>query len=132
MILEAYAGAGASFVETVACLGLEAWPGPAPDERTVQDLTCHANRGWEKVEAYLNRPCEAAERRRPVEYCIRAAATTGHPAMAIARDREAGQALGPNPGAAVRDTAEGVLARVGREAEDDPLVTPVEGMSVID
>ena len=116
MIREAYTDAAAFFVETVAGIGREAWSRPALGEWTVRDLAGHTNRAFVTVEAYLDKPCQAAEMTRPVEYYLRAAATLGDPAMVTARGREAGQALGPDPGAAVRATAERVLARVGREA----------------
>ena len=132
MIREAYADAAAFFVETVAGVGREAWSGPALGEWTVRDLAGHANRAFVTVEAYLDKPCEVAEMARPVEYYLRAAATLGDPAMVTARGREAGQALGPDPSAAVRATAERVLARVGREADDALLATPVGGMRLID
>lgn len=132
MIRQAYADAAAFFVETVAGIGREAWARPALGEWTVRDLAGHTNRAFVTVEAYLDKPCQAAEMARPVEYYLRAAATLGDPAMVTARSREAGQALGPDPGAAVRATAERVLARVGREADDALLATPVGGMRLID
>ena len=132
MIREAYTDAAAFFVEAVAGIGQEAWSGPALGEWTVRDLTGHTNRAFLTVEAYLDKPCEAAEMARPLEYYIRAAATLGDPAMVTARGREAGQALGLDPSAAVRTTAERVLARVGREPDDALLATPVGGIRLID
>ena len=132
MIREAYTDAAAFFIETVSGIGGEAWSGPALGEWTVRDLAGHTNRAFVTVEAYLDRPCEAVELARPLEYYLRAAATLGDPAMVTARGREAGQALGPDPSAAVRGTAQRVLARVDREADDALLATPVGGMRLID
>ena len=84
------------------------------------------------VEDYLDKPCEAAEMARPVEHYLGVAATLGHPAMMTAQCRKAGQPPGLEPGAPVRATAERVLARVGQEADDALLATPVGGMRLID
>ena len=132
MIREAYADAATFFADTVGHIDREAWPQPALGEWTVRDLVGHANRALVTVETYLDKPAEAAEIMRPVEYYIRAAVSLGDPAMVAARGREAGEALGANPSAAVRATAQRVLARVAREADDALLTTPVGGIRLID
>ena len=132
MIREAYADAATFFVETVAHIDSEAWSQPALGEWTVRDLVGHTNRAFVTVEIYLDKPAEAAEMTRPVDYYIRAAASLGDPAMVTARGREAGEALGADPSAAVQATARRVLARVAREADDALLATPVGGIRLID
>ena len=132
MIREAYADAAAFFVETVAHISDEAWSQPALGEWTVRDLVGHTNRAFVTVDTYLDKPAEAAEIMRPVDYYLRAAAALGDPAMVTARGQEAGEALGADPGAAVQATAQRVLARVAREADDALLATPVGGIRLID
>ena len=132
MIREAYADAAAFFVETVTHIDDEAWSQPALGEWTVRDLVGHTNRAFVTVEAYLDKPAEAAEMTRPVEYYIRAAASLGDPAVVAARGREAGKALGANPSATVQAIAHRVLARADREADDALLTTPVGGIRLID
>ena len=132
MIREAYTDAAAFFVETVAQIKDEAWSQPALREWTVRDLVGHTNRAFVTVEAYLDKPAEAADITRPVDYYLRAAASLGDPAVVAARGREAGEALGANPSATVQAIAHRVLARVGREADDALLTTPVGGIRLID
>ena len=132
MIREAYADAAAFFVDTVPQIDREAWSQPALGEWTVRDLVGHTNRAFVTVEAYLDKPAEAAEMTRPVEYYIRAAASLGDSTMVAARGREAGEALGANPSATVQAIAHRVLARLDREADDALLTTPMGGIRLID
>ena len=132
MIRQAYADAAAFFVDTAARIDREAWSRPALGEWTVRALVGHTNRAFVTVETYLDNPAEAAEMTRPVDYYFRAAASLGDPAVVAARGREAGEALGANPSAAVQATAQRVLARVAREADDALLTTPVGGIRLID
>ena len=69
---------------------------------------------------------------RPVDYFLRAMASIGDPAVVAARGREAGQALGHNPLATVRETSKRVLARVNQTPDEARLTTPVGGMRLID
>lgn len=132
MIREAYTEAAAFFVETVARVDREAWSQSALGEWTVRDLTGHTNRALVTVETYLDKPAGTVGMTRPVDYYIRAATALGDPAMVAARGREAGEALGANPRTAVQATAQRVLARVDREADDALLTTPVGGIRLID
>lgn len=132
MIREAYADAAAFFVETAARIKGEAWSQAALGEWTVRDLVGHANRAFVTVEAYLDKPSEAAEIARPVDYYLRAAAVLGDPAMVTARGRAAGEALGTDPVVTIQVTARRVLARVAQEADDALLTTPVGGIRLID
>ena len=132
MIRQAYTDAAAFFVETVAQIKGEAWSQFALGEWTVRDLAGHTNRALVTVETYLDNPAETAEMARPVAYYLRAAAALGDPAMVAARGRAAGKALGADPTATVQATAQRVLARVDREADDALLTTPVGGIRLID
>ncbi len=132
MIREAYEHAARMFVDTVGQVGDDQWDGIALGEWTVRDLVGHANRALLTVETYLGQPAAAVEVERPADYFIRASAALADPAAVAARGREAGQALGDDPAAAVRETAARVLAGVGAAADDACLTTPVGGMRLID
>lgn len=132
MIREAYAHAAQMFVETVQQVRAEQWDHIALGEWTVRDLVGHTNRALLTVETYLGQPAPVAEVERPVDYFIRASAALADPAAVAARGREAGQALGADPVAVVRETAARVLDRVESAADDVCLTTPVGGMRLID
>ena len=132
MIREAYADAAMFFVDAVRQIGSDGWSRPALGEWTVRDLVGHTHRALVTVETYLEIPTKAAEMMRPVDYYLRAAASLGDPAKVAARGRTAGEALGANPIVVLQATAQRVLARVTREADDALLATPVGGIQLID
>lgn len=131
-IREAYEHAAQTFVETVQQVEADQWEHIALGEWTVRDLVGHTNRALLTVETYLGQPAAAVEVERPADYFIRASAALADPAAVAARGREAGQALGADPVAAVREAAQRVLARVESAADDACLTTPVGGMRLID
>ncbi len=132
MIREAYEHAARKFVDTVEQVRADQWDRVALGEWTVRDLVGHTNRALLTVETYLGQPAATVEVERSADYFIRASAALADPASVAARGREAGQALGADPAAAVREAAERVLARVGGAADDAHLTTPVGGMRLID
>ncbi len=132
MIREAYEQAARMFVDTVKPVGADQWELIALGEWTVRDLVGHANRALLTVETYLQQPAAAIEVERSVDYFIRASAALADPAAVAARGREAGQGLGSDPAAAVREASERVLAIVAVTADDIGLTTPVGGMRLID
>jgi uncharacterized protein (TIGR03083 family) len=132
MIRDAYQQAARLFVETVAMVQAEQWQQMALGEWTVRDLVGHTNRALLTVETYLNDPAPTIALTQPAAYFIRAKATLADPAAVAARGREAGQALGPDAAAVVRDTARRVLEKVKATADDATLTTPVGGMRLID
>jgi uncharacterized protein (TIGR03083 family) len=132
MIREAYQQAAQFFVDTVAQVQDTQWHQIALGEWTVRDLVGHTNRALLTVETYLATPATTAELQRPVEYFLRAAASLGDPAAVAARGRDAGKALGAEPLATVRDTAQRVLQRVKTVADTTLLQTPVGGMRLLD
>ena len=132
MIRAAYAGAANLFVATVAQVQEPQWEQVGLGEWTVRDLVGHTNRALLTVETYLDQPAAAAELERPVDYFLRAKAALADPAAVAARGREAGQALGAEPGATVQATATRVLARVDQTSDEALLTTPVGGMRCID
>ena len=132
MIREAYQQAAQFFVDTVAQVRDSQWEQVGLGEWTVRDLVGHTNRALLTVETYLATPATTAELQRPVEYFLRAAASLGDPAAVAARGREAGKALGAEPLATVRDTAQRVLQRVAAASDTTLLKTPVGGMRLLD
>ena len=113
-------------------MGEEQWEAEGLGEWTVRELVGHANRALLTVETYLDQPSETIEVTRPVDYFVRAMAAIGDPAVVAARGREAGQALGDDPIATVRETSKRVLARVNETPDEARLTTPVGGMRLID
>jgi uncharacterized protein (TIGR03083 family) len=132
MIREAYQQAGDLFVATVAQVQDTQWQQIALGEWTVRDLVGHTNRALLTVETYLDNPATTAEVQRPVDYFLRAQARLANPAAVAARGREAGQALGTDPPAAVRHAAARVWQRLTATPDAALLTTPVGGMRLID
>lgn len=132
MIREAYEQAAALFVQTVRDVAPNQWGLQALGEWNVQDLVGHTNRALLTVDTYLDNPANARELEHPVSYFLQAMASLGDPAEVAARGRAAGQALGTDRLASVRQTAERVLARLRQTPDDALLTTPVGGMRLID
>lgn len=132
MIREAYEQAATLFVETVGQVTAEQWGLRALGEWNVRDLVGHTNRALLTVDTYLDKPAETCDLERPVSYFLHAMASLGDPAAVAARGRAAGHALGHDPLASVRETAERVVDRLRQSADDTLLTTPVGGMSLID
>jgi uncharacterized protein (TIGR03083 family) len=132
MIRQAYEQAARLFVDTVARIHASQWDRMALGKWTVRDLVGHTNRALVTVETYLDKSVGAIEMERPAEYFLRARAALADPAAVAARGREAGQALGVDPAAAVAATAERVLARLREVSDNAPVGTPVGGMRLID
>jgi uncharacterized protein (TIGR03083 family) len=117
------------FVATTSLVGPERWERPGLGEWSVRDLVGHTSRALLTVETYLGRPAEAVEALTPVDYFLKVRTLTGgSPAQVAQRGREAGAALGPDPGGAVREIADRVLALVARTDEAQLITTPVGGM----
>jgi uncharacterized protein (TIGR03083 family) len=132
MIRQAYEQAARLFVDTVARIQAPQWDQTALGEWTVRDLAGHTNRALITVETYLDKAATSIDMERPAEYFLRARAALADPAAVAARGREAGQALGADPAAAVRTTAERVLTRLQGTPDEAPVGTPVGGMRLID
>ena len=120
----AFADAAGWFVRTTALVGGQ-WDRPGLGEWDVRALVGHTSRSLVTVETYLARPAPAAEIASCAGYfrAVRAAAAS---AAVAARGREAGEALGSNPAAAVAQTAARVVALVGTR-DGTELVTTIAG-----
>lgn len=115
----AFADAAEWFVSTAALVD-DRWTRPGLGEWDVRSLVGHTSRALLTVEMYLSRPAEVIEVESAAGYFRATRAVAGGPAVA-ARGREAGDALGTDPAAAVAAIAARVL----------PLVVSCEGTELI-
>lgn len=115
----AFADAAEWFVSTAALVD-DRWTRPGLGEWDVRSLVGHTSRALLTVETYLSRPAEVIEVESAAGYFQATRAVAGGPAVA-ARGREAGDALGTDPAAAVAAIAARVL----------PLVVACEGTELI-
>ena len=119
-----FVDAAAWFEQTVDRVGGR-WGSPGLGEWDVRALVGHTSRSFLTVEAYLARPAATVEVGSPAAYSAATRAAAASPAVA-ARGREAGEALGGVPAAAVHEIAARVLALVGT-CDGTELVTTIAG-----
>src|SRR3954449_9701722 len=121
---QAFTDAADRFVRTVELVG-DRWDEPGLGEWDVRALVGHTGRSFLTAETYLGRPADVIDVGSAAEYyrATRAAATA--PEVA-ARGRDAGVALGPEPTAAVAETAARVL-RLLDGLDGTELVTTIAG-----
>lgn len=130
-IRSCYLGAAGAFLELVEQVPEAAWSRPALGEWDVRGLTGHTSRALSTVEAYLSAPATGDRVEGPVAYFL--AVRGGVAAEAIAaRGRETGDALGPDPAAAVRALVGRVTELVGKTPDDAPVATAAGAMTLID
>ena len=126
----AFAEAAEWFVGTAA-LAEDRWTLPALGEWDVRSLVGHTSRSLLTVETYLTRPAEAVEVGSTAGYFREARAVAAPPVVA-ARGREAGDALGSDPAAAVAAIAARVVPLVVRCDGTEVITTIVGGMRLAD
>ncbi|KAA1427492.1 maleylpyruvate isomerase N-terminal domain-containing protein [Nocardioides antri] len=126
----AFAEAADWFVSTAALVD-DRWTQPGLGEWDIRSLVGHTSRALLTVETYLTRPAESVEVESAVEYYQATKAIAGSPDVA-ARGREAGDALGPDPAAAVADIAARVLPLVTARDGSEVITTIVGGMRLRD
>lgn len=115
----AFADAAEWFV-TTASLVDGRWSQPGLGEWDVRSLVGHTSRSLLTVETYISQPAEVVDVESAAGYFRATRAVAAGPAVA-ARGREAGEALGTDPAAAVAEIAARVL----------PVVESCEGAEVI-
>jgi uncharacterized protein (TIGR03083 family) len=120
----AFRDAARWFVRTVALVG-KRWDRPGLGEWDVRALVGHTSRSLLTVEAYLARPADAVEIGSAADYFRATRALAADPAVA-ARGREAGDALGSDPAAAVAEIAERVVPLID-SCDGSELVTTIAG-----
>jgi uncharacterized protein (TIGR03083 family) len=126
----AFGDAAAWFGETVDRVGGR-WAEPGLGEWDVRALVGHTSRSFLTVETYLARPAATVEVASPADYYAATRAAAASPAVA-ARGRDAGEALGAAPAAAVHEIAARVLARLGTCDGTELLTTIAGGMRLVD
>ncbi len=126
----AFAEAAGWFVRTTALVG-DRWPEPGLGEWDVRALVGHTSRSLLTVEAYLDRPADAAEVPSAADY-VRATRTMAADPAVAARGRDAGAALGEDPAAAVAEIAARVVPLVGVHDGGTLLTTIAGGMRLED
>jgi uncharacterized protein (TIGR03083 family) len=126
----AFADAAGWFARTTA-LADGQWGRPGLGEWDVRALVGHTSRALVTVEAYLARPAPAAEITSCAGYFRAVRAAAADTAVA-ARGREAGEALGSDPAAAVTQVAARVVALVGTKDGTELVTTIAGGMQLAD
>jgi hypothetical protein len=106
------------------------WDAPALGVWTVRDLVGHTSRALSTIETYLAAGAAEATVGTAVEYFRIVLGAAGDPDAIAQRGRDAGAALGPDPGSAVVDLAERVVGLVRRSEADALVATPAGGMSL--
>jgi uncharacterized protein (TIGR03083 family) len=126
----AFADAARWFVATVSAVG-DRWNQSGLGEWDVRALVGHTSRSLLTVEAYLAQPARAAEIDSPADYVRATRGIAASPAVA-ARGRDAGEALGADPPAAVADISARVLPLVDACRGDELVTTIAGGMRMAD
>jgi hypothetical protein len=125
-----FADAATWFARTVSAVDGR-WDRPGLGEWDVRSLAGHTSRALLTVEAYLARPASSAALASPVAYFSAARELAAGPDVA-ARGREAGEALGPDPVAAVADIVARVVPLVSSCSGEELVTTIVGGMRLGD
>ncbi len=110
----AFADAAKWFVRTAALVG-DRWDRPGLGEWDLRALVGHTSRSLLTVEMYLARPAAAVEVASAGDYFRTTRALAADPAVAE-RGRDAGEALGTDPAAAVAEIAGRVVPLVDARA----------------
>lgn len=126
----AFAAAAEWFVGTADLVG-DRWAEPGLGEWDVRSLVGHTTRSLLTVEAYLARPAQSVDVASVTGYYDATRAIAAGPDVAQ-RGREAGDALGPDPAAAVAEIAARVVPLVSACDGSELLTTIVGGMRLAD
>jgi uncharacterized protein (TIGR03083 family) len=126
----AFADAAEWFVGTAALVG-DRWTRPGMGEWDVRSLVGHTSRSLLTVEAYLTQPAAAVEVESAAGY-YRATRVAARGEGVAARGRDAGEALGADPAAAVAEIAARVLPLVESRDGTELVTTFAGGMRLRD
>jgi hypothetical protein len=126
----AFADAAEWFAATTA-LADGRWDEQGLGEWDVRSLVGHTSRSLLTVESYLARPAAAVEVGSTADYYRATRAAAAGPDVA-ARGREAGQALGADPAAAVAEIEARVVPVVAARAGTEVITTIAGGMRLAD
>lgn len=123
---ELFGSAASTFADLVDHIPDDAWPGPGLGEWDLRALVGHASRSLITVDSYLDRPAEAEQVTSPEAYYLAVAEIVqASPEAVVERGRQAGLALGDDPGRTVRSLLVQVLDRVSRAG--NPLMETIAG-----
>ncbi|HEY3337407.1 MAG TPA: maleylpyruvate isomerase N-terminal domain-containing protein [Propionicimonas sp.] len=128
--LAAFVDATRWYQEVLAQVG-DRWSAPALGEWDVRALAGHTSRSLLTVEAYLGHPAAAVDVDSTVDYYVATRQIAAGPDVAQ-RGRDAGQALGDDPVAAVAKIASRVLPLVAGLTGTELLTTIAGGMRLGD
>lgn len=126
----AFADAAGMFVDLAARTG-DRWGQPGLGEWDVRALVGHTSRSLLTVESYLAQPAMSVELETPADYYRAIRAAAAGPGV-VARGRDAGLVLGPEPAAAVATISNRVVALVGEKVGTELLTTLAGGMRLSD
>ena len=127
----AFGDAAEWFVATAALVDGRRWTEPGLGEWDVRSLVGHTSRALLTVETYVSRPAEVVEVESTSEYYRATRAVAAGPDVA-ARGRAAGEALGPDPAAAVAEIAARVVPLVAAREGTEVVTTIAGGMRLAD
>ena len=119
------------FVGTVALVSPGQWSEPGLGEWDVRSLVGHTSRALLTVETYLARPASNIDVPSGVGYFAATRSLAAGPDVA-ARGRDAGEALGADPAAAVAEIVARVVPLVERSTGDEVIETIAGGMRLAD
>lgn len=119
-----FAQAARWFADLVARVPADAWSRPGLGVWDVRALTGHASRSLVTVDTYLDRPAATVQVESAWDYYAHVMAAAIDPAAVSERGRQAGQALGDDPAAAIEALLGRVLPRV---PADDPVIETIVG-----
>lgn len=132
-----FAGAAEGFSELVSQVLPDQWASPALGSWDVRGLVGHASRALLTLETYLSTPASGPLLEDPADYFVAVIPDTEDEEerrrrdVAIAeRGRSAGEALGDDPGFAVRTLVDRVLDLLEATADDAVLGTPAGAMTL--
>ncbi len=129
-VRENFAEAAHWFAGLVDRVPADVWSQPGLGVWDVRALTGHASRSLITVDTYLDRPAAEVQVETAVDYYLQVIAMSTDAGAVAERGRQAGQALGADPAAAIGVLMERVLARV---PNDDPVIETIAGgMRLID
>lgn len=127
----AFSDAAAWFVGTVASVSPGQWSEPGLGEWDVRSLVGHTSRALLTVETYLARPASNVDVPSAVGYfAVTRSLVAG--ADVAARGRDAGEALGADPAAAVAEIVARVVPLVETSTGDEVIETIAGGMRLAD
>ena len=120
------------FVSTVGLTPDDGWDAPALGVWKVRDLVGHTCRSLSIIAGYAAKPASGVDIHGTAEYFQKALEQTSVHDSIAQRGKEAGESLGDDPKASVRDAAKGVLSLLDGMADDAILGLPWGGIRLVD